>query len=43
LPILNCFSKKEKKEKRAIELIITNKELLFQNEEKRKGAAELLL
>jgi PAS domain S-box-containing protein len=33
----------DKKEKRADELIIANKELLFQNEEKEKRAAELVI
>jgi two-component system, sensor histidine kinase and response regulator len=33
----------EKKEKRAAELIIANKELAFQNEEKEKRAAELII
>jgi hypothetical protein len=36
--ILNLLFKIKKKRKRAIELIIANKELLFQNEEKEKRA-----
>ncbi|MEO7982588.1 MAG: ATP-binding protein [Bacteroidota bacterium] len=37
------ISNKEEKEKRAAELIIANKELLFQNEEKENRAAELFI
>ncbi|MCW3074218.1 MAG: two-component sensor histidine kinase [Flaviaesturariibacter sp.] len=37
------IANKEEKEKRAEELIIANKELLFQNEEKEKRAAELII
>jgi hypothetical protein len=33
----------EEKEKRAAELVIANKELIFQNEEKEKRAAELVV
>ena len=33
----------EEKEKRAAELVIANKELVFQNEEKEKRAAELVI
>jgi len=36
-------SQNEKKEKRAAELAVANKELVFQNEEKGKRAAELIL
>jgi hypothetical protein len=39
LPILNFFSKEKKNN--AIELIIANKELLFQNKKKKKRATEL--
>jgi len=35
------FKNEEEKEKRAAELIIANKELVFQNEEKEKRAAEV--
>jgi signal transduction histidine kinase len=37
------FKNEEEKEKRAAELIIANKELVFQNEEKEKRAAELVI
>ena len=35
--------KNDEKEKRAAELIVANKELVFQNEEKEKRAAELII